>query len=566
MPYDLTPMKAPRAAGALLRTLVGLVENPVTGGALCRKLLDDAGILAVRSCPATERLPVGPAVPGFCPGEGAQGRGPVPSDALPKAASVRAPWPTAADFEGAYRTGETTPSDVAERVIRAQSALEERTPSMGLFIRRDPDDLRAQAEASSARWAAGAPLGPLDGVPVAVKDELDQAGYPTTVGTSFLGKEVATEDATVVARLRQAGALLMGKANMQEIGIGVTGINPHHGAARNPYDPTRVTGGSSSASAAAVAAGLCPISVGADGGGAIRIPAGLCGVVGIKGTWGRLSEHGAAPLCWSVAHVGPLAGTVRDCALAYGIMAGPDPADPNTALQPQAHLDGWADRDLAGLRVGIFDAWFDDAEPAVVEACRSAVGHLVEAGAQVVPIEIPELGLLKAVHLVTIVGEMAASQLLHHRAHRKRYGHDTRLALALARSLRAYDYVQAQRHRVRLEGHFRRVLDTCDVIATPTCGRTAPRIARDALVTGESNLPVTDQIMRFAPAANLTGLPAISVPVGYDGDGLPIGLQLMGRAWEEHVLLCMAAVVEEATEAQAPQVEVHVLAASPDGP
>ena len=174
-------------------------------------------------------------------------------------------------------------------------------------------------------------------------------------------------------------------------------------------------------------------------------------------------------------------------------------------------------------------------------------------------IEVPELGLLRSVHLVTIVSEMAAAHVLHYAKHRKAYGCDVRLNLCLARRLTAYDYVHAQRHRARLCAHFDRVLESVDAICTPTTGRTAPALPADALASGESNLPVADQIMRFAPAANLTGLPAISVPAGYDAAGLPVGLQLMGRAWSESTLLRMARVVEAGIERRTPKVHRRLL-------
>jgi len=413
---------------------------------------------------------------------------------------------------------------------------------------------RAQAAASAARWKSGQPLSVFDGVPVPVKDELDQAGYPTTVGTKFLGTQPATEDATVVARLRAAGALLVGKTNMHEIGMGVTGLNPNHGSARNPYDPTRATGGSSSGSAAAVAAGFGPMAVGADGGGSIRIPASLCGLVGLKATYGRVSEHGAAPLCWSVAHVGPIAATARDAALGYALMAGADPKDANTLGQPAVHLKDFESPSLAGVRLGVYRPWFEDARGEVVGACRTLLEGLVERGAQLVELEVPELGLLRTVHLVTIVSEMASSHLAYFERHASEYGLDTRLNLSLARQFQAFDYIHAQRLRVRLHRHFAQALSQCDVLMTPTTGCTAPVLALDALSTGESNLPLFYEIMRFAPAANLTGFPAVSMPAGYDGQGLPVGLQAMGRPWEEHLLLQMARVAEELVPRQRPAV------------
>jgi Asp-tRNA(Asn)/Glu-tRNA(Gln) amidotransferase A subunit family amidase len=562
MTYDLTPIHAPRAAGWTLRVLTSLVESRITGPLLSRRILGDAGILAMRSVPADEPLSVGPPLPGtaasnaLAPGESLSTKDLEPATGT---AGEGFRFETAADFAAAYRSRECTPLDVAERVLDWTQATEQHTPAMRIFIHQQEADVRAQAEASAKRWASGTQLGPLDGIPVAVKDELDQKGYRTTVGTRFLGAIPASEDATVVARLRAAGAILIGKTNMHEMGMGVTGLNPHHGACRNPYDPSRAPGGSSSGPAAAVAVGLCPIAVGADGGGSIRIPAALCGVVGLKPTFGRVSEHGAAPLCWSVAHVGPIAATVRDAALGYAMMAGPDARDGNTLKQPNPSLRGLNNQDLSGVRIGIYDPWFRDADDEVVARCVEAVDRLVAAGAERCSVEIPELGLLRAVHLVTIVSEMASAHARYFPAHRRDYGCDTRLNLALARSLKATDYVQAQQHRRRLCAHFQRVLSEVDVLVTPATGCTAPLIPEDALVTGESNLVVTERVMRFSPPANLTGLPALSVPVGADGAGLPVGLQLLGRPWDEALLLRLGSVVERESSCAQPTVYRRLL-------
>lgn len=198
----------------------------------------------------------------------------------------------------------------------------------------------------------GAAPPPLDGVPIGVKDEFDVAGHATKVGTSFLGSAPEAEDATCVARLRAAGAVILGKTNMHEIRIGVTGFNRHHGTPRNPYAPGHYTGGSSSGSAAAVAAGICPLAVSADAGGSIRIPAALCGVVGLKPTFSRVSSYGAAPLAWSLDHYGPIALSARDAALGYFLMAGADPKDPTTRSAQAPTLEGLEHPDLAGLTAG----------------------------------------------------------------------------------------------------------------------------------------------------------------------------------------------------------------------
>ncbi len=561
--YDLVDVKAPRASGNLLRMLATLLENPVTGAALANKIVTDAGIVYLRDTPCDDPHPTTPPLP-MLPAPDAFQAEPTAALSLdlPAGAAPGFAFESVADFEAAYREGRASPVDVAERVLAWTGATEELTPKMRIFISQRRDDVLRQAEAAAKRWQDGAPLSPLDGVPVAVKDELDQTPYPTTVGTRFLGQVPASADATVVARIRAAGAVLIGKTNMHEMGLGVTGLNPHHGACRNPYDPAHATGGSSSGPAAAVAAGLCPVAIGADGGGSIRIPSGFCGVVGLKATFGRVSEHGAAPLCWSVAHVGPIAATVRDTALAYALMAGPDEHDPNSRRQPPVHLAGYDDGDLSGVTIGLYRPWFEDADTAVVHHARRGVALLEAAGAKVVEIEIPNLRLLQSTHLVTIASEMAAAHARYFPGHKKDYGLDTRMNLALARRLTAADYVHAQRHRKRLCDHFLTALKQCDVIATPTTGCTAPEVPTDALVTGESNLPLTTKIMRFAQPGNLTGLPGISVPAGYDESGLPVGLQLMGRPWAEHTLLRLARVVEAGTERRAPKVHRRLLGAA----
>ncbi len=554
MGYDSKPVRAPRTAGWALKALARVVENPAGAGLLGGTLLESAGIPAFRAVLADDPpWPLGsprhidqPAAAGDPQADLA----PLDVMNLPAGGS---PWATAADYATAYREGRTDPERVARAVLDACASSENASPPLRAIIAQDATEVLSQARASADRWKAGRPIGPLDGVPVAIKDELDLLPYPTTVGTSFL-HDVPAADATVVSRLRSAGAILIGKANMHEIGIGVTGVNPHHGAARNPYDPARATGGSSSGPASAVAAGLCPIAIGADGGGSIRLPAALCGIVGLKPTFGRVSEVGAAPLCWTLAHVGPLGATVRDVALAYGLIAGPDPKDPNSSPQPRPSLAGFGDPDLRGVRIGVYRPWFEDADPAVVASCKAALGILVAAGAVVREVDIPELVLLRAVHLVTIVSEMATAHDRYQAAHRRDYGADTRVSLALARMLTARDYVHAQRIRTRLLGHFDRALADVDVIATPTAACTAPIIPADSLATGESNLEMTAKIMRFAQPGNLTGLPALTVPAGYDADGMPVGFQVMGRAWDEALLLRLGRVVEASVPRRVPAV------------
>ena len=417
----------------------------------------------------------------------------------------------------------------------------------------------AQAEAATRRWAQGQPLSLFDGVPVAVKDEVDMVPYPTTVGTRFLGQRPATEDSTVVARLRAAGALLIGKANMHEIGIVPTGLNPHHGFARNPYNPAHYTGGSSSGSAAAVAAGLCPVAIGADGGGSIRIPAALCGLVGLKSTFGRVSEYGAAPLDWTVAHLGPLAATAEDAALCYALIAGADSRDPHSLAQPQPDIAGWDNTDLHAVTLGIFPPWFEHATPETVATCRQTLDGFRTQGATIREITIPELNLARIAHVITIASEMLTGMQPYYDQHRRDFGLDVRINLALTRLFTNRDYVQAQQMRTRAIGHMRAALAQVDAIITPTTAMPAPPIPADALPDGESDLNLLTELMRYAFIGNLTGLPAITFPAGYDRHGMPIGCQAMGHPWQERLLLRLAHAAAQFTPRQKPLVSYDLL-------
>lgn len=545
MAYTPRSVRAPRLAGVSLRAFSALIGVPGVGDALRGQMLEQVGIPTLRAVPVANASPSRPAW---------LDAGTPSDDELPAApgrpTTAGYAHPSIADYTEAYRAGTADPVSVARAVLAARARLDAGSEPLRAFIAVDEADLLAQAEASAARLRAGAPRSWLEGVPVAVKDELDQSPYPTTVGTSFLGKSAAATDATVVARLRAAGALLVGKTNMHELGIGVTGINPHHGAARNPYHTGRATGGSSSGSAAAAAAGFCPVAIGADGGGSIRIPSALCGMVGLKATFGRVSEHGAAPLCWSVAHVGPIGAHAVDVAAVYGLIAGADPHDPGSLGHPGVRLPGGSD--LAGLRVGVLDAWFEHADPAVVEACRVLLDNL---GVTLVRVDLPDPDLVRLAHLVVILGEMAAAQLPHAAP---TYGPDTALNFALARGLSASDYAHALRVRGHLAEGWRRVFEQVDLVATPTTACTAPPIRPDAL-GGESDIELLDRIMRFAHAPNLFGFPAVSIPAGYDAAGLPIGLQLIGRPWAEDVLLGLAVRAAPHVQRRQPKVLAGLL-------
>ncbi len=554
--YDLKSVKLPYLSGGLLKFFVSLVEGPL-GGLLTPSLFESAGINWLRK-QNFEDAPTN--YPIHYTGRMQTEAASVPEHEWPTQPSEGKGFRFADihEYAEAYRSGKTTPEEVAKKVLEAIEASNASNPPLRAVIAVDREEVMRMARESTQRFKDGQPLGIFDGVPVAVKDELDMTPYPTTVGTSFLGKAPAKEDATVVARLRTAGALLIGKANMHEIGINVTGLNPHHGTVRNPYNVGHFTGGSSSGSAAAVAAGLCPMAIGADGGGSIRIPASFCGVVGLKATYGRVSEFGAAPLDWSIAHVGPLAGSATDAALTYALIAGPDPKDPTSLLQPDPTLTGW-NSDLKGLKIGVYWPWFRHAEAEVVSTCMALLKQFEALGCEVREIVIPNLEANRVAHTVTITSEMAQAMSATYQHHHREHGLDVRLNLALARRFTATDYVTAQRIRTRMIQHFKDAFQSVDVILTPTTGLPAPAIPADALPDGNSDLTTTVEIMRFVTAANLTGLPAISFPAGYTSRDLPIGMQAIGRPWDEATLLRLALAAERLVERKAPQVLYSVL-------
>jgi Asp-tRNA(Asn)/Glu-tRNA(Gln) amidotransferase A subunit family amidase len=553
MEYDLKSLQLPKLYGQMLSLFTGLVSSRVTRPLLMNSLLENGGIPKLRKMKFTEAPTNFPLV---LPEKHASAPMDFPKRELAKSrtSQEKLPFQIIRDYAEAYHEGQQTPLQVAERVIE----VIQRSAGMHIFSASDAGDIRKQAEVSTALLKQGKPRSILEGVPIAVKDEVDMLPYPTTVGTSFLGKQPVVADSYVAARLRAAGALLVGKTNMHEIGIATNGENVHHGRIANPYDLQRDPGGSSSGSGAAVAAGIVPAAIGADGGGSIRVPASLCGVVGLKPTFGRISEAGAAPLCWSVAHLGPLAASVEDAALLYQIIAGPDPAEPLSMQQPPVTLEDWNKEDLKGIRVGIYRDWFNHASPEIVLANEKMLAEFEKCGALVVEITIPELDAMRIAHAMTILSEMAAC-MQNYPENWNDFAPSTRLSLVLGQEMSSHDYIQAQRMRTRAMRIFSDVFRKVDVILTPTTALTAPLVPKEAESNGWSDLSSDTEMMRYVFPGNLTGLPGISFPVGYDSNGMPIGMQAIGRHWEEALLLRVAYNAELRFERKLPQHYFHVL-------
>ncbi|KAL3538739.1 hypothetical protein ACH5RR_002105 [Cinchona calisaya] len=457
------------------------------------------------------------------------------------------------DYAYAYRSKLTSPSIVAERFIAAMEEFDNNKPSTPLLISYDPEDVRRQAAASTQRFQEGKPLSFLDGIFMAIKDDIDCYPHPSNGGTTWFHEvRKVKKDAVSVSRLRSCGVILVGKANMHEFGLGTTGNNPNHGTARNPHAPDRYTGGSSSGPAAIVASGLCSAALGTDGGGSVRIPSSLCGVVGLKTTYGRTDITGALCDSGTVEIIGPITSSVEDTLLVYAAILGSSQAD-RIALKPSLpclpYLSSHEGLSVSGsMQLGKYTEWFNDAFSTDISAkCEEILSLLSEKhGCKMVEIAIPELHEMRTAHIVSIGSESLSSLTPDFEDGKGKYfSHDTRTNLALFRSFTASDYVAAQCLRRRLMHYHMEIFKEVDVIVTPTTGMTAPLIPPAALKSGETDLQVSGNLMRFVVPANLLGLPAISVPVGYDKQGLPIGLQLLGRPWGEASILRLAAAVEE---------------------
>lgn len=563
MHYHPGSVEAPVLSGGALRALTAIIEGPVPGRTLARSMLRRLGVEDFRTRRFEETPRFQPLVPGNRP-ETDQPASPWREEKYPAALGVvedstkGGPLPTVLDYYRAYREGGATPREVAGTIAATIREDSFEGAPLHAFIAWDEEDVLRQAEDSSLRIARGQARSVLEGVPVAIKDELDAAGFPTTVGTAFIRDPIKDRDAFVVQRLRDAGAIILGKTNMHEIGIGVTGLNPFYGTPLNPCDPGRYPGGSSSGSGMVVGAGLCPLALGADGGGSVRVPAAFCGVLGLKMTWGRVSTAGEYPLGYTVGNNGPIAASARDLALAYVITAGADPNDPSTASGPPPTLEGFLE-DLEGVRIGVYTPWFEDCRREIAEAGRAMLERLSAAGARVLEIEIPGLEELRIAHMITITLEMGASMDAYLRSGAKAFGLETRMNLALARHLTTSDYIKAQQVRARMMDRLGEVFRRVDVIATPTTANFPPLLRGKRLQSGVSDLRNTLETIRFTAPANMTGNPALSVPAGFvNVPGgkypVPVGLQCIGRHWEEPLLLRIARVAEESLERPRPPV------------
>ncbi|MDY6810702.1 MAG: amidase [Actinomycetota bacterium] len=455
-------------------------------------------------------------------------------------------WCTAGELAAGYRSGAFSPVTVADELLQT---IDAENPAINAYCLVDRDATMADARASGQRHAAGVPLGPLDGVPVSIKDLFLTAGWPTLRGSELIhaADDEWTVDAPAVARLREAGAVLLGKVTTPEFGWKGVTDSPRCGVTRNPWNPERTSGGSSGGSAAAVAAGLGPLSIGTDGGGSIRIPASFCGIVGLKPTFGRVPLYPASPF-GTLAHAGPMTRTVADCAVMLDVLSGFDPRDWwAMPTPPTSSADVLADapHDLRGVRIAYSpDLGFGSNDPAVQRNTDAAVQQLRELGATVTEIDLGWDDPAWAYHILWFSGADVVVRAHGPGAHEK-IDHGLAAALARHAGFSATDYLDATAVRMALGVEMGKLHLDHDVLITPSTPRVAFEAGVD--VPAGSDSPDWTSWTPYSYPFNLTGQPAITVPSGFDHSGpaaLPTGLQIVGARHHDDMVLRVAAAYE----------------------
>lgn len=552
-------IKPPRLSGSTLSAVRIAAETKGTDAAVREVMKRGLGLDRVAALPEAWRgevpLDVRPVVARSPRVWSTADLGPLP----------RRSWPrSAASFHAAYRERVVSPRRVVERALAEIDRLAGLKPCMNIATAVNREGALRDAEASEARFAEGRPRGLLDGVPLLVKDEFDLIGFATSLGVRCQPQPIAERDATLVDRLKRAGMIVLAKTVLTEWGMSPIGANVHQAMPHNAHDPTKAPGGSSTGSGVGVALGLAPLACGGDGGGSIRIPAALNGVYGIKPTFGRVSRAGDG-FKGTVEHAGPIGGSTADLALFLDAAAtDPDPLDPITSSAPRPPEGGFGallGAGVRGLRVGVDEASWRDASVPVAEACRAALSALVKDGAVLVEVNMPIAEYAAQIGYLTIGPESIAQNRRLWMEQKDLLGDDLRLAYAVLSGITAAELIDAQRLRAGLRRELADVLQRVDVLALPTTVTTAPRYTEEDEKVAISDPAALEALVRHAFLANLTGAPAGTAPVGMDPGGLPVGLQIVGDAWDEAAVLGVMAHLErtEVAVARRPLAGIDLL-------
>jgi aspartyl-tRNA(Asn)/glutamyl-tRNA(Gln) amidotransferase subunit A len=453
---------------------------------------------------------------------------------------------TLSELADRIRRREVSPVEVVEAHLARIDAV---NPRLFAFLEVTAEAARADAKVAEAEIAAGRYRPPLHGIPWGAKDIFDTAGVRTTYGSSFFRAHVPAEDAESVARLKRAGAVLLGKCHTHEFAAAATTVNPHYGTTRNPWSLDRIAGGSSGGSAAAVAAGLCPAALGSDTGGSIRNPAACCGVVGLKPTHGRVSLIGVCPNVPNFDHVGPLTRTARDAALMLQVIAGYDARDAMSRDVPVPDFTAKLGVGIRGTRLGLCPDFSNHAEvdAEVARAFDRAVGTLRDLGARIETVPFPHYARIERAMTAILSAEFVEFHRPLYTKNPDGYGADVRARFERALTVQLDDYVRGLREREILRRDVETLFQQVDAIVLPSTPAPAAPIATLMARVNGKEMECSWLHRPFLTPHNLTGCPAISVPMGSSGEGLPLSLQIVGRAWDEAGVLAIADAYEAAT-------------------
>jgi aspartyl-tRNA(Asn)/glutamyl-tRNA(Gln) amidotransferase subunit A len=460
--------------------------------------------------------------------------------------------PSLSTLAAALRERHLSPVEVTSVLLKR---VESENARLNAFVAVLAEEALEEAARAEKEILAGEERGPLHGVPVGLKDIIYTQGVRTTMGSAFFEGFSPEQDATVVRRLREAGAVILGKMNTHEFAYGPTGDRSFFGPVRNPHDPARISGGSSSGSAAAVAAHLLYGTLGSDTGGSIRIPSALCGTVGMKPTFGRVSKHGIFPLSWTLDHAGPITRTVEDNALLLTVLAGHDPQDSYSADRSAEDFSRDLERGVRGGAVGVpADFYFERVKGEVEEKVRKAAEVFRSLGAEVQEVELPGLWETLRAQRLVLAAEAYAIHEQRLEEEPEKFGEEVRERLLDGEGLRAHRYARAWQTKLRSLEEFGRVLGEVDVLITPTVPIAATEIGQRETKIREYEEPVRSALTRFTGPTNLNGLPSLSVPCGLTSSGLPVGIQFIGRPFDETTLYRYGHAYEDETFAAQPWV------------
>ena len=451
---------------------------------------------------------------------------------------------TIADLEPLIRDRKLSPVELVRACLDRIHALDDRFHA---FITVMEESALAQAKAAEQAVASGEYKGPLHGIPIGLKDLYYTQDVATTAGSRILADFVPQEDATSVAKFKAAGGIILGKLNLHQFAYGPTGVNPLYDALPNPWGTERIPGGSSSGSGVALMAGMVPAATGSDTGGSIRIPASICGVVGIKPTYGRVSLYGIIPLSGSLDHPGPMARSVEDCAILLEAMAGYDPKDASSSDLPVPSYREGLKTPIRGLRAGLPKEFFTTLQPGVRAAVEKAVTALQDLGISMREVDTPTQDDAWTISTGILGPEATAYHRKWIEERPEDYDPQVLNRLRSSMSVSEEDYAKAQQEKVRFTQQYREVMQGLDVLVAPTEPITATKIGEDTVVINGEEKPTLNQLVLLTRAFNITGMPAISVPCGFDEQGLPVGLQIAGKPFDEATVLRVAYAYEQAT-------------------